>query len=137
MSYHYFLQPIRKIHLESNLRYDAGNNGSLAQVKIFSIVGIIVLLLACINYVNLTTAGAIKRAKETSVRKVIGANKMQLVMQFFLETFIICTVAVGLGKKKRSTRIIKRSAINAAMIHKRRRRRELPCQHSSRRQRLL
>jgi len=97
MSYHYFLQPIRDIHLQSNLRYDARNNGSLAQVRIFSIVGIIVLLLACINYINLTTAGAIKRAKETSVRKVVGANKMQLIRQFFLETFIICTIAVGLG----------------------------------------
>lgn len=97
MSYHYFLQPIRNIHLESNLRYDTKNNGSLAQVKIFSIIGIIVLLLACINYVNLTTAGAIKRAKETSVRKVVGANKLQLVRQFFLETFIICTIAVTLG----------------------------------------
>lgn len=97
MSYHYFLQPIRNIHLESNLRYDTKNNGSLAQVKIFSIIGIIVLLLACINYVNLTTAGAIKRAKETSVRKVVGANKIQLVRQFFLETFIICEIAVSLG----------------------------------------
>jgi putative ABC transport system permease protein len=97
MTYHYFLQPIRNIHLESNLRYDAKNNGSLAQVKIFAIIGIIVLLLACINYVNLTTAGAIKRAKETSVRKVAGANKMQLIRQFFLETFIICTIAVSLG----------------------------------------
>ena len=55
------------------------------------------LLLACINYINLTTAGAIKRAKETSVRKVVGANKIQLIRQFFLETSIICTIAVGLG----------------------------------------
>src|SRR5947207_14118675 len=97
MSYQYQLQPLRDIHLKSHLRYDAANNGSLARVNIFSIIGIIVLLLACINYINLTTAGAVKRAKETSVRKVIGANKMQLVMQFFLETFIICAIAVGLG----------------------------------------
>jgi len=97
MSYQYFLQPIGDIHLKSHLRYDASNNGSLSTVNIFSIVGVIVLLLACINYINLTTAGAIKRAKETSVRKVIGATKMQLVRQFFLETFIICTIAVVLG----------------------------------------
>ena len=97
MSYHYFLQPLMDIHLKSALRYDAGNNGSLSRVKIFSLVGIIVLLLACINYINLTTAGAIKRAKETSVRKVIGATKFQLIRQFFLETFSICTVAVLLG----------------------------------------
>src|SRR5688500_11052311 len=97
MSYHYFLQPIRDIHLKSNLRYDARNNGSFARVNIFSIVGIMVLLLACINYINLTTAGAVKRAKETAVRKVIGAVKAQLIRQFFLETLIICTVAVCLG----------------------------------------
>ena len=97
MSYQYFLQPIRDIHLKSHLRYDAANNGSVATVNIFSIVGIIVLLLACINYINLTTAGAIKRAKETSVRKVVGASKLQLIRQFFLETFITCTIAVVAG----------------------------------------
>ena len=97
MSYTYHLQPIRDIHLKSKLRYDAANNGSLARVKIFSIVGIIVLLLACINYINLTTAGAIKRARETSVRKVVGASKLQLIRQFFFETFLICTIAVMVG----------------------------------------
>ena len=97
MSYTYHLQPIRDIHLKSKLRYDSANNGSLARVKIFSIVGIIVLLLACINYINLTTAGAIKRARETSVRKVVGASKLQLIRQFFFETFLICTIAVLVG----------------------------------------
>jgi putative ABC transport system permease protein len=97
MSYQYFLQPIRDIHLKSHLRYDARNNGSLSTVRIFSIVGIIVLLLACINYINLTTAGAVKRAKETSVRKVIGATQMQLIRQFYLETLITCIIALILG----------------------------------------
>jgi putative ABC transport system permease protein len=94
MSYHYFLQPIRDIHLKSHLRYDAGNNGSLSQVNIFSIVGIIVLLLACINYINLTTAGALKRAKETSVRKVIGATRTQLTRQFLFETIALSAISV-------------------------------------------
>lgn len=97
MSYVYFLQPLEKIHLYSNLRYDTPNNGSLSTVNIFSIIGVIVLLLACINYINLTTAGAIKRAKETSVRKVVGATKPQLIRQFFTETFIICASAVLIG----------------------------------------
>jgi putative ABC transport system permease protein len=97
MSYTYFLQPIDEIHLKSKLRYDAANNGSQARVNIFSIVGIIVLLLACINYINLTTAGAIKRARETSVRKVVGATKFQLIRQFFLETFLVCAVSVLIG----------------------------------------
>ncbi len=97
MSYHYFLQPISDIHLKSNLRYDSPNNGSLSRVNIFGIVGLIVLLLACINYVNLTTAGAIKRAKETSVRKVVGATRSQLIKQFFTETLIISSFAVLAG----------------------------------------
>ncbi len=97
MSYHYFLQPIKDIHLKSNLRYDNANNGSIARVNIFAVVGLIVLLLACINYINLTTAGAIKRAKETSVRKVIGAKRNQLIKQFFAETFIIAAGAVLIG----------------------------------------
>ncbi len=97
MSYKYFLQPLRDIHLKSQLRYDANNNGSITRVKIFSILGIIVLLLACINYINLTTAGAVRRAKETSVRKVTGATKFQLIRQFFLETFMLCTLSVFIG----------------------------------------
>jgi putative ABC transport system permease protein len=97
MSYQYHLQPLRDIHLKSHLRYDAANNGSLSQVNIFSVVGIIVLLLACINYINITTAGAIKRAKETAVRKVIGALKGQLIRQFFLETLLVCTLSTFLG----------------------------------------
>jgi putative ABC transport system permease protein len=97
MSYHYYFQPIRDIHLLSHLRYDAANNGSLATVNIFSIVGIIVLLLACINYINLTTAAAIRRAKETSVRKVIGATRIALIRQLLAETTITCATAVALG----------------------------------------
>ncbi len=97
MSYHYFLQPLKDIHLKSNLRYDSPNNGTLARVNIFAIVGLIVLLLACINYVNLTTAGAIKRAKETCVRKVIGANRQQIIKQFFMETLIVSMIAVLIG----------------------------------------
>ncbi len=97
MSYKYFLQPLRDIHLKSQLRYDSANNGSISRVKIFSILGIIVLLLACINYINLTTAGAVHRAKETSVRKVTGATTPQLIHQFFLETFILCTFSVLVG----------------------------------------
>jgi len=97
MSYTYFLQPLDDIHLKSKLRYDSDNNGSQARVNIFSIVGIIVLMLACINYINLTTAGAIKRARETSVRKVVGATKLQLIRQFFLETLLVCAVSVIIG----------------------------------------
>lgn len=97
MSYVYFLQPLTDIHLKSNLRYDTRSNGSLARVRIFAVIGVIVLLLACINYINLTTAGAIKRARETSVRKVVGASKFQLIRQFFFETLVLCGIAVITG----------------------------------------
>ena len=95
MSYQYFLQPISDIHLQSNLRYDAGNNGSLTTVRVFVAVAIFILLLACINYINLTTAMALQRAKEISLRKVAGATRQQLVRQFFFETFVVAAISVG------------------------------------------
>ena len=97
MSYDYFLQPVTDIHLKSNYRYDAANNGSLATVRVFSMVAIMVLLLACANYVNLTTAAGINRVKETFVRKINGASKRQLIGQFFLEALVTCAFSVALG----------------------------------------
>ena len=94
MSYQYFMQPVDDIHLKSNLRYDAGNNGSLMTVRVFVAVAIFILLLACINYVNLTTAMALQRAKEISLRKVAGATRPQLMRQLFLETFVIAAISV-------------------------------------------
>ncbi len=97
MSYTYFLQPVRDIHLHSDLRYDAANNGSMVTVRIFIAVAALVLLLACFNYINLTTATSAKRAKEVSLRKVSGARHVQLMQQFFLETFLVTLLAVVVG----------------------------------------
>lgn len=97
MSYQYFLQPIRDIHLHSNLRYDSGNNGSMVTVRVFIAVAVLVLLLACFNYINLTTATSAKRAKEISLRKVSGARHFELMKQFFSETFLITLMAVLIG----------------------------------------
>ncbi len=94
IKYSYFLQPMEDIHLKSNLRYDHTNNGSLRNVYIFSSVGIIILLLACINYMNLATANSLRRAKEIGVKKVIGAQKVQLVWQFLTESFIMTLLAM-------------------------------------------
>ncbi|MCE7994021.1 MAG: FtsX-like permease family protein [Roseivirga sp.] len=93
MSYEYFLQPLASIHLNSDLRYDIGNNGSAKNVSIFSTVAIIVLLLACINYINLSTANAIKRAKEVGVKKMIGALRIQLISQYLVESILVMLVA--------------------------------------------
>jgi putative ABC transport system permease protein len=95
MSYQYFMQPVRDIHLKSSLRYDSANNGSMMIVGVFVAVAIFILLLACINYVNLTTAMALQRAKEISLRKVAGATRYQLMQQFFFETFVIAAISVG------------------------------------------
>lgn len=97
MSYNYFLQPIKSIHLESDLRYDFGNNGSSANVTVFSLVAIVVLVLACINYINLTTANAINRSKETGVRKVIGALRRQLISQFLAESVLVSVISALLA----------------------------------------
>ncbi|HTE33637.1 MAG TPA: ABC transporter permease [Chryseolinea sp.] len=96
MSYQYILQPIQDIHLKSNLRYDTAN-GNILTVKVFLAIGIFILLLACINYINLTTATAIQRAKEISLRKVVGASRKQLIRQFFSETLAVTIVAVVIG----------------------------------------
>ncbi len=97
MSYTYHIQPLTDVHLSSNLRYDAENNGSLATLRSFVAVGLIVLLLACINYINLATASAVRRAKETGVRKVNGAARSELVQQFLVESLLTAFVAGGLG----------------------------------------
>lgn len=93
MYYTYFLQPLTDIHLTSNLRYDF-DNGSIQTVNIFIAAALVILLLACINYINLATANAITRAKEVGVRKVIGVRQRQLIMQYLIESFLIVTISV-------------------------------------------
>lgn len=97
MRYTYTLQPMRSVHLYSNLRYDVPTNGSMARVWIFGAVGLVVLLLACINYMNLATAGALKRAKETGVRKAVGASRGELIRQFLTDSITLATFATILG----------------------------------------
>jgi putative ABC transport system permease protein len=94
MSYTYFMQPVRDIHLQSALRYDSANNGNLITVRVFAAVAVFILILACVNYINLTTATALRRAKEISLRKVSGASRRQLMTQFFTETLIVSSFAV-------------------------------------------
>ncbi len=97
MSYEYFLQPMASIHLHSALRYDFASNGSARNVFIFTAVAIIILLLACINYVNLSTASAINRAKEVGIKKVIGAPRRVLFFQHLTETMIVLFGAAGIA----------------------------------------
>lgn len=81
------LEPFKDVYLQSTR---GGNgNGSMTNVYIFSIVAIFILLIACINFINLTTARSVERAKEVGIRKVIGAEKGQLGLQFIGESVII------------------------------------------------
>ncbi len=87
------LQPLTSIHLTSHLQGEIGSGGNIQYLYIFSIIGIVILLLACINYVNLATAQSARRAKEVGVRKVMGSNRGQLILQFFTESFLLILIA--------------------------------------------
>ncbi len=87
------LQPLENIHL-----YKAdGTSSGMQTVKIFLVVAILILLIACINYVNLSTARSILRAKEVSIRKIIGAQKKQLFFQFIIESIIFFSISLVLA----------------------------------------
>ena len=92
----YLLLPLTKMHLFNADMTDRG----MQTVRIFTIIALFILLIACINYVNLSTARSMLRAKEISMRKIIGASKTNLFLQFIIETtlvfFIAATAAVGL-----------------------------------------
>jgi len=84
------IMPLDKLHLHSAyLEVDYAQQGNISQVRIFGAVAVIILLIACINFMNLATARASKRGKEVGVRKVMGAYKKQLVIQFLSEAFVI------------------------------------------------
>jgi ABC-type antimicrobial peptide transport system permease subunit len=87
------LQPIERWHLYSNYVQGQDTPGFLQYVKMFTIIGIFVLLIACINFVNLTTARSEKRAREVGVRKAIGSQRKDLVIQFLLEAFLLTAIA--------------------------------------------
>ncbi len=86
-----FLEPLRDVYLRSTR--DGSKTGNITNVYIFSIVAIFILLIACINFINLTTARSAERAKEVGIRKVVGAVKTQLSKQFIGESIILCLIA--------------------------------------------
>jgi predicted permease len=88
-----FLQPLKNWRLYGNYVNGVETGGFIAYVKLFSIIGILVLLIACINFVNLTTARSEKRAKEVGIRKAVGSQKKQLVLQFLTESLMVTIMA--------------------------------------------
>ncbi|MFY0591051.1 FtsX-like permease family protein [Roseivirga sp.] len=94
--YKHYLQPISDIHLNRK-GFEIGSEGSSAQLRLFVLVGLIIVFIACINYVNLTTAQASIRLKEVGVRKVIGARRRQFLTQFFVEGTLISCLSLVLA----------------------------------------
>jgi putative ABC transport system permease protein len=86
-----FLEPLRDVYLYSTR--DDSKTGHIINVYIFSLVAIFILLIACINFINLTTARSTERAKEVGIRKVVGAGKKQLAAQFLGESVVLCLLA--------------------------------------------
>src|SRR4029079_13761742 len=97
VSMQYGLQPIRDIHLHSKLQLEPEELGSMSYIWIFSSVAFFMLLIACINYMNLTTARSARRAKEIGIRKVTGSSKKQLVAQFLGESLFTSLIAILLS----------------------------------------
>lgn len=93
----YFLQPITEIHLNSDLNGEFEANGNETYVYIFSAISIIILLIACINFMNLSTAKSSLRAKEVGMRKVVGSGRSQLVFQFLSESIVLSYIALAIG----------------------------------------
>ncbi len=92
--YSYFIQPMTDIHLRSHLEFEVEPNGDISYVYIFSIIALGILLVACINFVNLATARSSTRAREVGVRKTLGSNRPQLIRQFLAETILTSLLAV-------------------------------------------
>ncbi|MEL6923677.1 MAG: ABC transporter permease, partial [Bacteroidota bacterium] len=87
------VRPITDIHLYGQKEDEIAENGDIRYVWLFSIVGMLILLLACINFINLSTARAADRATEVGVRKVIGSGRMDLIWQFLSESTLFCLLA--------------------------------------------
>jgi putative ABC transport system permease protein len=90
----YSLLPVKDLHFQHDVMFSGFQHGSKTMVDIFIVLAALLLLTACINYVNLTTARAIMRSKEVGIRKIVGAGRLNLFGQFMSESFVISLLAV-------------------------------------------
>lgn len=93
----YFAFPMSQWHLYSDFDKGVNIGGMIEYVRLFSVIAIIILLIACINFMNLSTARSEKRAKEVGIRKTLGSDKKQLILQFFFESMILTLIAFVLA----------------------------------------
>lgn len=93
----YSLMPLTDIHLYSNKSAELGVNGNIQYVYIFSLIALLILIIACVNFMNLSTARSSGRAKEVGVRKVLGSARKNLIGQFLFESILISFISLVLG----------------------------------------
>ncbi|HEY0680175.1 MAG TPA: ABC transporter permease, partial [Chitinophagaceae bacterium] len=91
------LQKVTDIHLRSHLDFEAEENGDIKRVYVFSAIALFILLIACINYMNLSTARSALRAREIGVRKVVGAQRKEIIAQFLIESILVSWLALALA----------------------------------------
>ena len=95
----YWLTPLRDIHLHSDLEGELEANGNITYVYLFAAIALFILIVACINFMNLSTARSSNRAREVGIRKVMGSLRTHLVRQFLTESFVLSFVSfvIALG----------------------------------------
>ncbi|MGH2562944.1 MAG: ABC transporter permease, partial [Ginsengibacter sp.] len=92
-----FLQPMKDWHLHADFKNGVAAGGLIDYVKMFSIIGLLILLIACINFMNLSTARSEKRAREVGIRKAIGSQRRDLIIQFLIESIAVTFIAFMLS----------------------------------------
>lgn len=95
--YNYFLQPLGDIHLTSKLQNEMKANGDIRYVYIFISIAIFILLIASVNFINLATARSSERAREVGVRKAMGSDRQQLIIQFLMEAVLLVVISLALS----------------------------------------
>jgi putative ABC transport system permease protein len=95
--YHYYLQPLRQIHLISDLEAEMRPNGSKRAITLFGIIAVFILGIACVNFINLSTARSVERAREVGIRKTFGSDRRSLIGQFLMESMLISSLSVLIG----------------------------------------
>ena len=93
----YLLQPLKKIHLYSNLRFEPEVNGNVATVRFLIVIAIFIMLIGWTNYINLSASKSMMRAKEVGIRKALGSQRLQLIKQFISESFLFNVLAVSIS----------------------------------------